>query len=244
MSRGPLALIRHYYNLLYFSLYRFRGDNYEKMRRYFAEVLISEIEEYTEIDDKEILDVGGSRGEFCEVLSNMRQCDPINLDPCPGDPVWKNTIIGRADSIPFEDGRFDIVISRGVLEHIPREYQQASLDDMFRVLKRGGVAYLMIPPWYNPHAGHGMKPFHYFPFKTAKRLREFFFKKRVPENSYEEKRLFPITFSRMRKMVERSGFSIIGMKDTHFRMHFMAKIPVLREICIPSVAFIVRKPYE
>ena len=44
-------------------------------------------------------------------------------------------------------------------------------------MKKQGIGYFVIPPWYNPHAGHGLKPFHIFPFAIAKFLRNLFFKK-------------------------------------------------------------------
>jgi hypothetical protein len=40
--------------------------------------------------------------------------------------------------------------------------------DIYRVLKKGGIGYLVIPSWWNPHAGHGLKPFHVLPFPVAK----------------------------------------------------------------------------
>ena len=108
-------------------------------------------------------------------------------------------------------------------------------------MKKDGLGYLVIPPWFNPHAGHGLKPFHIFPFKVAKFLRNIFFNKKVRYNSLEEVSLYKITFRKMKKMIEKAGFQIIDMKDTHLRFHFMCKVPFLREFLIPAVAFIVKK---
>ncbi len=238
MDGKRIRLIDHYKKLFFFALNRYKGGNYTLMREYFAKVLISQIEEFMPLDGKKVLDVGGAKGEFCKVISEARRCDAVNLDPAPGDYIWPDTITGLADNMPFNDNEFDLVISRGVLEHIPPEKQQPSVNEMFRVLKKGGFCYIMIPPWYNPHAGHGVKPFHYFPFRIAKTLREFFFRKKVKENSFEEKNLYPVTFKRMKTLITRGGFKIVATRDTHFRMHFFTKIPFLREIAVPSVAFI------
>ena len=227
---------------MFFNFNRFEGDNYALMRRYFADILISDIEEYTSLGKKKVVDVGGATGEFCKVLNEKRGCDAVNVDPQPGAFVWPRTIRGNADALPFTAGEFDIVISRGVLEHVPSERQQASVNEMSRVMRKGGTCYIVIPPWYNPHAGHELKPFHYFPFAIAKALRDLFFKKRVWGGSYEEHQLFPITFAKMRKMIEGSGMRLLGTKDTHLRMHFLTKIPVLREVSVPAVAFIATKP--
>ena len=115
------------------------------------------------------------------------------------------------------------------------------MNEMYRVTKTGGICYIMIPPWYNPHAGHSLKPFHIFPFKLAKFLRQLFFRNKINGNSFEEAGLYPITFKRMLKMISTSGFNVVATKDTHFRLHFLTRIPVIREIAVPSAVFILAK---
>ena len=127
------------------------------------------------------------------------------------------------------------------MEHISPNYQQISLNEIFRVMKKDGFGYFVIPPWYNFHAGHELKPFHVFPFKIAKFLRNLLFKNKVKFNSFEEASLYKITFSSMKKMINIAGFKIVDMKDTHMRFHLLCKIPILREFLIPAVAFIVKK---
>ena len=159
-----MKLAAHYKRLLFFLRNRFKGDNYAKMREYLTQVLVEEIEELVSLDGKVILDVGGAQGEFCQTLNRMRDCTVINYEPFPGETVWPDTVVGFADDIAFEDSHFDVVLCRGVLEHIPTEKQLPSIREMYRVTRQGGICYIMIPPWYNPHAGHKLKPFHYFPF--------------------------------------------------------------------------------
>jgi ubiquinone/menaquinone biosynthesis C-methylase UbiE len=241
MKTDKIKLFNHYKRLLFYSFNRFKGDNYSLMREYFAQILIMEVEEFMSLENKKVLDIGGARGEFCKVIARKRKCDAINLDPYPGKYVWYKTKIGFADNIPFDDNEFDLVICRGVLEHIPIEKQQQSVNEMYRVTKIGGICYIMIPPWYNPHAGHTLKPFHIFSFKLAKFLRQLIFRNKINATSFEEAGLYPITFSRMLKMVSTSGFKVVTTKDTHFRLHFLTKIPVIREIAVPAVSFILVK---
>lgn len=208
MGKDKISIFEHYRKLWFFNFNRLKDDNYGAMREYFAQVFMMEIEEFMPLEGKKILDVGGARGEFCRVISEKRNCDAVNLDPSPyeygqysGDFIWQNTIAGFSDDIPFNDNEFDLVICRGVFEHIPSEKQQKSINEMHRVTKSGGFCYITIPPWYNPWAGHGLKPFHYLPFKAAKRLAEAAYGKKIEAESWEEKRLFPVTFRRMRKMI-------------------------------------------
>lgn len=112
---------------------------------------------------------------------------------------------------------------------------------MYRVTKVGGICYILIPPWYNPHAGHSLKPFHIFPFKVAKLLRQFVFRDKISANSFQEANLYPVSFGRMLKLISTTGFKLIATRDTHFRLHFLTRIPIIREIAVPSVAFILVK---
>jgi len=237
-----INLFNHYRKLLFFVSNR----NAKLMREYFAQILLTEVEEFMPLGKKKILDVGGARGEYCKVLNAKRQCEAINLDPHPGEYVWPKTITGFADKIPFKDNEFDLVICRGVLEHIPLEKQQVSVNEMYRVTRPGGICYVLIPPWFNPHAGHALRPFHIFPFKIARLLKQSVFRYRLNKNynnssSFEEVSLFPITFRRMEEMIRLSNFKLIATKDTHLRLHFLTKIPIVREIMVPAVAFISTK---
>ncbi|KKP75956.1 MAG: hypothetical protein UR73_C0031G0004 [candidate division WS6 bacterium GW2011_GWF1_35_23] len=234
-------ILKHYSKLIFFNGNRFKGNNSLEMRKYFAKIFVHDIEKFVPLKGKKFLDVGGARGEFCAEISSLRKVEATNLDPKLRDPIFKNTIKGFANEIPFKDETFDIVLCRGVMEHIPFDLQQPSVDEIYRVTKKGGYCYFVIPPWYNPHAGHGLKPFHIFPFKVAKFLRNCIFRSNIRENSLAEMSYYPVTFRKMKKMIERGGYKIIGTQDIHFRLHFMTRIPILNEILVPAVAFIGRK---
>jgi SAM-dependent methyltransferase len=241
MKTDKINLFSHYRTLLFYTFNRFKDDNAQLMSEYFAQILIMEIEEFVPLWNKKVLDVGGGRGVFCKVISEKRKCDAINLEPNPGEYIWPKTTVGFADNLPSADNEFDLVICRGVLEHISPEKQQQSVNELYRTTKRGGVCYILIPPWYNPHAGHNLKPFHIFPFKFAKFLRQLIFRDKINANSFEEAGLYPITFKRMLNMISTSGFRVLATKDTHFRLHFLTKIPIIREIAVPAIAFILTK---
>ncbi|MBI4982278.1 MAG: class I SAM-dependent methyltransferase [Candidatus Omnitrophica bacterium] len=243
-----MNILKHYKKLWFFNFNRLKNNNYKLMREYFADLLIDDVEKFMVIKEKVVLDVGGARGEFCKVLSEKRNCLAYNLDPNPYEYgayddkfIWPQTKVGSAEQIPFDSNSVDLVVCRGVLEHIPTGKQQIALNEMFRVAKNGGWCYLAIPPWFNPTAGHGLKPFHYLPFSWAKAMAEIFYKKKIPACSWQEKRLFSITFSRMLAMIRSSGFELIATQDVHLKMHFLTKFPILREFMIPTVAFILKK---
>lgn len=76
-------------------------------------------------------------------------------------------IIGSAEKLPFVDNYFDVALSTQALEHI-RDYQ-AAVDEMYRVLKPEGIAFL---------STHGVSEIHGAPYDfwrfTEYGLREVF----------------------------------------------------------------------
>jgi SAM-dependent methyltransferase/uncharacterized protein YbaR (Trm112 family) len=56
-----------------------------------------------------------------------------------------------AHDIPFEDGSFDAVIAQAVLEHVADPYR--CVDEIHRVLKKGGLIYAETPFMQQVHAG-------------------------------------------------------------------------------------------
>ena len=235
-------MIEHYKKLWYFYRHRLKGE-YSNMRAYFADVVIGEIEQVVSLYNKKVLDVGGARGEFCRVLAAKRYCRTNNLDPCI-DAYDKystiepfNTIKGYAEHMPLKSQIYDVILCRGVIEHI--EYQPAALSEMYRVLKPGGILYISIPPWYNPTGGHGLKPFHYLPFPIAKFLAQRLLGKKIPEKSYSEKRLYKTACRSLLRIAR--GFKVVKVYDTHLRLHWLARVPLLREFCVPMVAYVMRK---
>ena len=211
------------------------------MNNYFASVLIQDVEKFISLYCKKILDVGGAHGDYCRFLFENRNCDAFNLDPNPGVNRWHKTIVGYANNIPSEEDYFDLIICRGVLEHFNDEEREKSIVEMKRVLNKNGLLYLQFPPWYNPIAGHMLKPFHILPFGFAKFLRRLFFKNRIKAHSLGEMYLFPLTMSKMIKLLNNLDLKIIKIIDSHLRLHFLTKIPFFREFLVTSATFIVSK---
>ena len=52
------------------------------------------------------------------------------------------TSVGYAQHLPFEDRRFDVVLSSFLLHHLPTTQKEAALREIARVLKPGGSFYL------------------------------------------------------------------------------------------------------
>ena len=86
----------------------------------------------------------------------------VDLDPrVVGNPMLDEGRVANADGIPYEDGRFDVVFSDNVLEHLDKPLEV--FLEVARVLKPGGVFLFKTPnKWHymptiarlTPHGFH------------------------------------------------------------------------------------------
>jgi len=95
-----------------------------------------------DVDGKRVLDVGCGEGRFCRMLA-QRGAVVTGLDPTPEllDEARRQDPSGAyrqgiAESLPFEAGAFDLVISYITLVDIPDF--RAAIAEMVRVLRPGG----------------------------------------------------------------------------------------------------------
>src|SRR5262245_14562361 len=59
--------------------------------------------------------------------------------------------------LPYGDGRFDLVLAIGVIEHLPARHRRAQVDEYYRVLApRGHIASLDTPNRFFPFATHSI----------------------------------------------------------------------------------------
>lgn len=54
-------------------------------------------------------------------------------------------VVGRAESLPFEDGTVDAVLFMRSLHHVPRDQQTQALREARRALRPGGIVYVAEP---------------------------------------------------------------------------------------------------
>ncbi len=94
---------------------------------------------------KKILDVGSSDGAFAKWARDHHVSDSIyNIDSnFKAEPRGKS-VVGKAQSLPFKNEEFDIVISNASIpnllyaEYDLEKASDESIEEMLRVLKAGG----------------------------------------------------------------------------------------------------------
>jgi SAM-dependent methyltransferase len=89
-----------------------------------------------------VVAVDTDRAELDRVAAVAAGMDEAGELP-PGASL--RTAAGDATCLPFSDGSFDKVIAAEVLEHLPAD--QAAMNEIFRVLRPGGIAAVTVPAW-------------------------------------------------------------------------------------------------
>ncbi len=125
------------------------------------------------------LDVGCSAGVMTATLaSNFATTIGIDYDRTafpaiqPDDKAQADFTRGDALCLPFADRQIDFIICAQVYEHVPNDVLM--FNEIFRVLKPGGICFFSGPNWLFPIEPHFFLPFlHWLPEVWADRYLRF-----------------------------------------------------------------------
>lgn len=109
-----------------------------------AKKIMAVLGQYTDLASCQVLDVGTSAGYIAQEFGK-RAKSVTSVDIFDERKVKTGYKFVRVKDarLPFPANSFDLVISNHVIEHIPD--QLLHMDEIHRVLKRGGLAYLATP---------------------------------------------------------------------------------------------------
>ena len=111
--------------------------------------------ELLELDGKTALDVGCGEGRFTAILAARAahvtgiDINQDSLDQAKAKATedgarvtWRNA---RAEDMPFDDSSLDVVVFSNSLHHVAPDCMDTAIGEAGRVLKAGGVLYVMEP---------------------------------------------------------------------------------------------------
>jgi len=109
---------------------------------------------------RRLVDLGAGPGWYAEELRSRgaavvaveRDIDEL------GDRRPSGMVSGDAGRLPLPDASVDGVFCSNLLEHTPDT--AAVIDEIARILRPGGWAYVSWTNWYSPWGGHDMTPYH------------------------------------------------------------------------------------
>ncbi|MBK7966199.1 MAG: class I SAM-dependent methyltransferase [Bacteroidetes bacterium] len=158
-------------------------------------------------------------------------------------------------------GKFDIIMTRDVLEHI--HGQERFMEYVKRFLKPGGKFFLGFPPWYNPFGGHQqmceskvlskLPFFHIFPKPIYGLILKTFGETDPKIEALMEIKDTGITIERFEKILKRTGYkkdkvlyyfinpnyeAKFGLKPRE-QIGFISSLPYLRNFLITTSYYLV-----
>jgi len=101
-----------------------------------------------DIQGESVLDIGAGSGGFDRILEVNNSVVTMDLSLLAMKKA-KNALlnpkcaVSSADSLPFKDNSFTIVMIMDVIEHI--ENREAVLNEIYRILKKDGILLISVP---------------------------------------------------------------------------------------------------
>lgn len=184
----------------------------------YVKIIISRLRSVTIIPEHaRVLDVGASVGRFtiaCNHLGYVCEgVEPNKISIFKAKEISKQLNIpipikeGDAESIPYDDNSFDVVIASSVIEHVLDV--EKSFDEMYRVLKPGGIFWFSTASSMCPRQGEirGFPFFGWYPDFLKLRIMNWAKRERPSLVGYAN---YPaihwFTPSKARKLLKKSGF--------------------------------------
>jgi len=124
--------------------YDLAASDYDKKEKYLNSFEIDKLLPLlNDIKGKNILDVGAGTGRIaCELVNGGAQVTALDVSEKILSVLKKKnakikTVVGEAESIPFEEETFDVVVATFLIVHLkdPTKF----FDEVYRVLKPGGL---------------------------------------------------------------------------------------------------------
>ena len=224
--------------------FRHEQDDPRRFYSALAADSIGQLSGYLDLAGSTVLDVGGGPGYFRDAFERAG-ATYWALDADAGElaglgTIARGTVVGDGMNLPFRDGAVDLCYSSNVLEHVARPWEMA--DEMLRVTRPGGIAFLSYTVWYGPWGGHETSPWHYLGGALARR-RYTARHGHEPKNRYGES-LFRVTVRDGLRWARRQRAGrVIGVLPRYNPRwtYWLTRVPGLRELVTWNLVIVVRK---
>lgn len=201
-----------------------------------------------EVRDRLILDLGCGHGYDTGALRKAgARVVPVDLDAAKltvTGSLLEGSLQGDAHRLPFADATFDGIYCSNLLEHTPAV--APVLDEIERVLKPGGWAWVSWTNWYSPWGGHEIVPFHLLGPKRGYRAWVRLFG--VPRVNIPYHELWPTYIGRVLDQIDRRpGLKLTDARPRYWpSQRWIMKVPGLRELaswnCVLELERVERPP--
>ena len=227
-----------------FQAFRVEQTNPDHFYVHLAEDAAAQVRRFTNVEGQIVLDIGGGPGYFAESFRSAgASYIPLEYDfreLCARSAIDKAALIGDGMQLPVKSGSVDVAYSSNVIEHVPRPWQMA--DEMIRVLRPGGTAFLSFTNWLSPFGGHETAPWHYFGGHFAAERYE---KRtgRPPKNRFGSS-LFPVSVADALAWADKlTKAKLIAAQPRYYPdwARVVLRVPGLREIATWNLLLVLQK---
>jgi SAM-dependent methyltransferase len=232
------------HGLTLWRLWRSEREDPAPFYAVLARDVVSRLERrYGPLAGQIVLDVGCGPGFYTTAL-RAAGARVIPLDnsraelELAGDPP-EGALLADAMDLPLPDATIDGVFSSNMLEHTPEPSRV--LDEIERVLRPGGWAYVSFTNWYSPWGGHDISPYHYL--GAALGLRVYERLHGPPRKNRPGQALFPLHIGpTLRDLQRRRGIAVDAVEPRYWpRLRVVAHVPLLREVATWNCAIYLRR---
>jgi SAM-dependent methyltransferase len=227
-----------------FQEFRLEQSDPERFYSALAHDSAEQVTHYQDLAGQLLLDVGGGPGYFRDAFE-ARGATYLALDADVGElsgagSIGSRTIIGSGMQLPFGDGVVDVCYSSNVLEHVDDPWRMA--EEMLRVTRSGGLAFISYTTWFGPWGGHETSPWHYVGGQRARRR----YARRhghEPKNKFGES-LFAVTVADgLRWARTQQGADVVHVLPRYnpWWSRWLLRVPVVREVVTWNLVLVLRK---
>jgi SAM-dependent methyltransferase len=207
-----------------------------------AEDSVAQIGTYRTLDGTLVLDVGGGPGYFRDAFERAGAtyvCVDTQVGELARDGRAR-AVLGDGMNLPVTDGAVDVCYTSNVLEHVRDPWRMA--DEILRVTRSGGLAFLSYTVWLGPWGGHETSPWHYI---GGRRARRHFRRKHghEPKNRYGETMFAVSVGAGVRWTQRQTAAEVLAVVPRYHPRwsHWLTRVPVLRELVTWNLLLVLRK---
>jgi SAM-dependent methyltransferase len=214
-------------------LFRAERDDPAPFYQRLANDVVGDLEQrHGRLFERRIVDLGSGPGFYTRAFREVGAVVlPLESEiaelQLAGDPPT-GAVVGDAARLPIRSRTVDGVFCSNMLEHT-RDPARV-IDEMARILRQGGWAYLSFTNWYSPWGGHEMSPYHLLGPRLGVRLYE---RRHGPEHKHRVgENLFPTHIGPVLSLfAARDDVQVDSVEPRYWPWaSFITRIPGVREL--------------